>query len=59
MRDKHDFHVDKGDGQLLRLERPCAEQFMKVSRSYYFRTIGTAREQMFHDASKEARTVCG
>jgi len=59
MRGKHDFHVDKGDGQLSGLERPCAEQFGKVSRGYYFRTFGTTREQMFHDASKEARTVCG
>lgn len=44
MRDEHDFHVDKGDGQLLRLERPCGEQFVKVGRGYYFRAFGTTRE---------------
>ena len=56
---EHDFHVDKGDGQFLRLERPCGEQFVKVCRGYYFRAFGTTCEQMFQDASKEARTVCG
>ena len=56
---KHNFHVNKGNGQPLRLERPCGEQFVKVSRGYYFRAFGTTREQMFQDASKEARTVCG
>lgn len=59
MRCKHDFHVDKSDGKLSRLERPCGEQFVKVSRGYYFRAFGPTREQMFQDASKEARTVCG
>jgi hypothetical protein len=32
---------------------------VKVSRGYYFRAFGTTCEQMFQNASKEARTVCG
>ena len=44
LRGEHDFYVDKANGQLLRLERPCGEQFAKVSRGYCFRAFGTTCE---------------
>jgi hypothetical protein len=57
-RGKHDLHVNKGDGQFLRIERSGGKQLVKVSRGYYLWAVGAAREQMFQDSSKETRTVC-
>ena len=54
---KHDFHMDKSDGKLLRRERAGGEQLVKVRRGNYLWTVGASCKQVFQDSSKEARTV--